>query len=231
MPEKTKSNIIPPALPRGAKAAFTRVKKKIAGGGKLTAAEKSLVTAMEKHNKLTKPKPKSKPKTKPVQGEEGELETTKTLTAMAKRLGVSLRTLQRARHKPDCPQDLVVAHWIAWQRRTGTSGTNGLDDDTEALAKRKQKAETEKAEFAAEKLSLEIDQIHKNLIPRSEVLEYGQKLGAIIQAGLSSLGRDLASRLEGKTPEERQVEVKKAMADVTELMREEVKIVMSLGEE
>jgi DNA-directed RNA polymerase beta subunit len=148
------------------------------------------------------------------------LETVQTLSQMADRLGVALRTVSRWKKKyPDCPKRLVVSEWIAFREAMG--GENAMKQSSE-WAQRRTEADARRAEKQVEKLELEIDQIKRDLVHRNSVRSSGARLATIIRSAFARLERDLSSRLEGKTPEERRVEIRHAVADVMNGVREEL---------
>jgi hypothetical protein len=178
-------------------ANLSNIIARLKSGKTLTAAEKRL---FEEHT--TK--------------EDGPREKAKNITAMAKRLGVTVRTLQRWKKKyPDCPQNLIVSDWLKFKDLVA-----GVGRESEQYAARRAKAEAERAELAVEKLTLEIAEVKGELQARTEVHASGQRVGQLVRTAMSRLERDLAARLEGLTPEARRVAVREAIAETITAINE-----------
>lgn len=143
-----------------------------------------------------------------------------TLAELADRLGVALRTVQRWRKKyDDAPKTLSVPQWVAF--RNLISGPR----EDENLGARKTAAEARRAELACEKLELEIANLRGELVRRDEVRQDGVRLGSIINAAFSKLEKELTGRLDGKTPEERQSEIRTVVAETIAGINKELRAV------
>lgn len=146
-----------------------------------------------------------------------DTETAPTLQALADRLGVALRTLQRWRKKyADAPETLSVPQWVAFRNMLA-----GPRED-ENLGARKTRAEAKRAELACEKLELEIKRLKDELVAREEVRRDGARLGAIIRAAFAKLEKELVGRLEGKTPAERISETRLVVAETISAITKEM---------
>jgi len=175
---------------RALAANLANIVGKLKAGKTLTAAEKA---AFEAH----------------TQQDDGPREKVETLTQMAKRIGVTMRTCQRWKKKyPDCPQNLIVSDWLKFKDLV-----SGVGRENEQYSARRAKADAERSELAVEKLTLEIAQIKGELQARTEVHAEGQRIGQHVRTAMARLERDLAARLEGLTPEQRRVAVREAIAE------------------
>jgi hypothetical protein len=150
----------------------------------------------------------------------GVEEQAETLNELAERLGINLRTLQRWRKKyDDAPKTLSVPQWVAF--RNLISGPR----EDENLGARKTAAEARRAELACEKLELEIANLKGELVRRAEVRQDGVRLGSIINASFSKLEKELTGRLDGKSPEERQSEIRIVVAETIAAINKELRAV------
>lgn len=174
---------------------------KVKAGKTLTKGEREL---FEKHTETTAP--------------EASESHAKSLTDLADKLGVALRTVQRWKKRySDAPRDLSIEEWIKFRNLV-----HGPREE-ENLAAKKARSDIRRNELACEKLELEIEKIKGQLVPRTEVRADGAGLGAILKSSFSKLEKEMAGRLEGKTPEERLVEIRKAIAESIETITHELK--------